>query len=141
MKVKPKKEDKAQYTKRELTLMYKNIPQVAVAERISEDGKKAYDKLKISGKLKKKDTDDDDCHKLRKQDDCPICLEELYNGDEIDHCKYSCGNPIHTDCFKMWCRHKNSNLCVWCNEPWTKKKKKQTKYVNLGDKFSGYKNA
>ena len=61
---------------------------------------------------------------------CPICLDDLENGTELDYCKYSCGKPIHTICFKMWAK-KKSKTCVFCRENWEGVKKQDAGYINL----------
>ena len=58
---------------------------------------------------------------------CPICLDELENGDQLDYCKYSCGKSIHVVCFGMWCK-KNTPKCIYCKCNWNKQ---IGEYVNL----------
>jgi hypothetical protein len=60
---------------------------------------------------------------------CPICLDDLENGDEIDFCKYSCGKSVHSECFEMWAKSKGPN-CVFCRESWLKVNDSTT-YINL----------
>ena len=55
--------------------------------------------------------------KFEEGDTCPICLESLENGKELDYCKYSCGKTIHKQCFKMWALSKGK-ICVYCRSKW-----------------------
>lgn len=53
------------------------------------------------------------------QDDlCPICLDLLNDGDELDYCKYSCGKSVHKNCFTIWST-KKSDICVYCRTKWS----------------------
>ena len=55
--------------------------------------------------------------KFEKGDICPICLDPLENGKELDFCRYSCGKTIHSKCFSMWEKTKGS-ICVFCRAQW-----------------------
>ena len=55
--------------------------------------------------------------KFEKDDVCPICLDPLENGKELDYCKYSCGQTIHKKCFSMWEKSKGG-ICVFCRGKW-----------------------
>ena len=55
--------------------------------------------------------------KFEKGDICPICLDPLENGKELDFCRYSCGKTIHSKCFSMWVKSKGS-ICVFCRAQW-----------------------
>ena len=55
--------------------------------------------------------------KFEKDDICPICLDPLENGKDLDFCRYSCGKTIHSKCFSMWERTKGS-ICVFCRAQW-----------------------
>lgn len=59
----------------------------------------------------------------RKDESCPICMEDLENGEAIDFCKYGCGKSIHSQCFKMWCGKSPNQIktCVYCRTEWEKK--------------------
>lgn len=59
-------------------------------------------------------------------DVCPICLDDLQNGEELDYCKAVCGKYVHKECFKLWSRSKNS-VCVFCKSKWVE----IDDYVNL----------
>ena len=62
--------------------------------------------------------------KCKVDDMCPICLDDLDNGEELEYCKYSCGKAIHKMCFQMWF-HKNSIKCLFCGANFNKT------YINL----------
>ena len=55
--------------------------------------------------------------KFEAGDICPICLDPLENGKELDFCRYSCGKTIHKKCFSMWEKSKGS-ICVFCRAQW-----------------------
>jgi hypothetical protein len=55
--------------------------------------------------------------KFEKGDICPICLDPLENGKDLDFCRYSCGKTIHSKCFSMWEKTKGS-ICVFCRAQW-----------------------
>ena len=59
---------------------------------------------------------------------CPICLDDLNNGEELDNCKYSCGKAIHIECYKLW-SNKKEKKCIFCKTDWEKKSKSD--YINL----------
>lgn len=48
----------------------------------------------------------------REEDTCAICLNDLI-GDLI-YCRFSCGKPVHKDCFDVWKKHKKESKCVYC---------------------------
>ena len=116
-------EDKLEYSNEELLEMFDNIPNIMNNLIIDNTTKQKYDKLKDSLLSKKsnlanqKDTDDL----------CPICLDDLTNGEELDYCKYSCGRSIHTTCFGMWTVKHPAN-CLFCKKSWTNN---ENKYINL----------
>lgn len=116
MKVTQDNEDKEEFTDSDLETMFSNIPDVTNNLYVDTDKREKYNKLKgVTSGAKKKDTDDV----------CPICLDDLENGEELDYCKYSCGKPIHKECFDMWCK-KRATSCVFCRADWFQKK-----YINL----------
>ena len=47
-------------------------------------------------------------------DECPICFEDMIDGDDFVRCKYSCGRRVHAQCYKMWQRHHATDTCVYC---------------------------
>ena len=66
---------------------------------------------------------------LGTDDICGICFDDLDNGDTLDYCKYSCGKPIHLECFEMYCEKKGKK-CINCNSSWEKIITET--YINLG---------
>lgn len=131
MRVKNSQVDKESYSKSELKKMFQNIPKIIENVFVNHNIKKTYenkykDKILNSGKgadsleIEQKSTDDL----------CPICLDDLENGEELDYCKYSCGKSIHKDCFSMWAKTK-PNECVFCRQSWTKLLNDKQKYINL----------
>jgi len=100
--------------------MFSNIPKIGKQLIAGDKIKEKYSKLKNKSKSKQvtqKDTDDL----------CPICLEDLENGEELDYCKFSCGKPVHTECYKMWLKKKAAK-CIYCQANWHTEK---TNYINL----------
>ena len=69
-----------------------------------------------------------------KDNNCPICIEELKENETLDYCKFGCGKSIHKECFNIWSRKREANekRCVYCRTEWErggdKKKKKNKKY-------------
>jgi len=47
-------------------------------------------------------------------DDCPICLDELNNGEKYVHCKESCGRCIHEDCYNVVLKKQFCPKCPYC---------------------------
>ena len=130
MKVKPKMEDVKEYTKKNLTSMFQNIPLITNNLIVQNNIINKYNRYKKAGKLS--NSDDADKYKvkdMRDQEMCPICLDPIDNGEKVDYCKYSCGNPIHVTCFTMWTQRFPKN-CVYCKANWDKDKN-ELKYVNL----------
>ena len=72
-----------EYTDEELSQMFLNIPQVA--KDLMYQGEKPTEQKEVDQKFEKGDI-------------CPICLDPLENGKELDYCKYSCGKTIHKKC-------------------------------------------
>lgn len=74
--------------------------------------------LELTGSKKKKQV------KQRPiEGDCPICFEKMKPTDKLVYCKYSCGNSIHTDCFKKWHQTKQEAAteevkCIYCRARW-----------------------
>lgn len=55
--------------------------------------------------------------------DCPICVCEFEEGDDIVWCKAACGQNFHRLCFEQWKRakgvqHGNPVKCVFCRQEW-----------------------
>jgi hypothetical protein len=90
------------YSEEELEEMFENIPEVA--KNLIYQGKLPSQQEEVN-------------QKFDKDDICPICLDPLENGKELDYCKYSCGKTIHKKCFSMWEKSKGG-ICVFCRGQW-----------------------
>ena len=90
------------YSNEELEEMFLNIP--PVAKNLMYEGEKPKEEKEVDQKFEKGDI-------------CPICLDPLENGKELDFCRFSCGKTIHKKCFSMWERTKGS-ICVFCRANW-----------------------
>ena len=119
--------DKGKYTDEELKNMFNNIPNITKYLCVDDETKKKYDELKNKkmDSSNQKDTDDDVC---------PICLEDLKNGEDLDFCKFKCGKNIHKNCFAMINMKKlpQDTKCVFCQHPWNGAD--EQKYINLTSK-------
>jgi hypothetical protein len=122
MKLDDKLVDQLRYTNTELLNMFDNIPQVTENLIVDSSKKQKYESLKNKPK-------DSPCEKKSIDDVCPICLDDLDNGLDIDHCKYSCGKSVHVECFAMWTKQKGP-FCVYCTKNFNEKPI-ETEYVNL----------
>ena len=113
-------DDKPEYTNDDLDIMFSNIPSITQILCVDDNIKKKYqnEKTTVETGVAQKSTDDL----------CPICLDDLENGDVLEHCKYSCGKPIHKVCFEMWSKQSGAN-CVYCRKAWLKEG--GDKYINL----------
>lgn len=125
--MKTKNEDQNEYSNTDLQEMFNNIPDITKNLVVDDNLKQKYDELKQQNKV--------NCTKIiakNKRDDdvCPICLDELNNGNDLDYCKYSCGKSIHSDCYNMWTM-KHKKICVFCRTDWNPVN--QVKYVNLSN--------
>lgn len=112
-----KKADQTCYNKKELKNMFKHIPSVTDFLKVSSDIKKNYDNMK-NKKISEKDLDDS----------CPICLDDLLNGEKLLTCKYSCGKHVHDFCFNMYNKNKLKKECLYC-----KHSLDMEKYINLSN--------
>lgn len=129
MKVmKTEDEDESQYSPEDLQVMFNNIPVITNQLMADNNIRTIYDKLKISNGLVHKEKD---ITKKGSDDLCPICLDELDNGEDLDYCKFSCGKQLHKLCFSMWIKQKKEPICVYCKAHWVVKKQS---YVNVMDK-------
>ena len=90
------------YTNEELSEMFLNIPEIA--KNLMYEGEKPSEQKEVKQKFEKDDV-------------CPICLDPLENGKDLDYCKYSCGKTIHKKCFSMWEKSKGG-ICVFCRGKW-----------------------
>jgi len=86
----------------ELEEMFSNIPDIA--KNLMYEGEKPTEQKEVNQKFDKDDV-------------CPICLDPLENGKDLDYCKYSCGKTIHKKCFSMWEKSKGG-ICVFCRGKW-----------------------
>lgn len=92
------------YSDDDLTDMFSNIPPVAQNLIYKGDEIENNEGKEVEQKFEKGDI-------------CPICLDPLENGKELDFCRYSCGKTIHSKCFSMWVKSKGS-ICVFCRAQW-----------------------
>lgn len=47
-------------------------------------------------------------------DACPVCMDDISNGEEFLHCKWSCGRCIHTECLDIWYKKRPNHNCIFC---------------------------
>lgn len=92
------------YSDDDLTDMFRNIPPIA-------------QNLMYKGRDVEINEGKEVEQKFEEGDICPICLDPLENGKELDFCRYSCGKTIHSKCFSMWVKSKGS-ICVFCRAQW-----------------------
>ena len=105
-----------QFSDDELNKMFKNIPEIA--QNLRYNGEKSTEEKGVNQKFDKGDI-------------CPICLDDLENGKELDYCRYSCGKTIHKKCFSMWKKSKGG-ICVFCRAAWhTDKPSSKLKKVEM----------
>lgn len=124
LKIMNTEDDKKEYSDEDLQQMFLNATIKIDSIYASKEIVNAYSKIKDNSESKtvnKKDTDDL----------CPICLDDLDNGEELDFCKYSCGKNIHKGCFNMWIKAKKP-ACVFCQHNWFEEK---SEYVNIIEKI------
>lgn len=120
MQVSSENEDKTSYSNEDLITMFNNIRDITNVFSVDSTLKNRYLSLHNVNKIEMKDSDDL----------CAICLDDLKNGEDIDYCKYSCGKPIHSDCFNMYYKKKQGDLkCIYCNVNWNKNT--SGTYINL----------
>ena len=91
-----------QFSEEELVDMFSNIPDIP--QNLIYQGERPEEPKAVNQKFDKGDV-------------CPICLDPLENGKELDYCKYSCGKTIHKKCFSMWEKSKGG-VCVFCRAQW-----------------------
>jgi len=125
MKVKSDEEDIKKYSDDDLKSMFTKIPEITNNLKVSASLLNRYQSLQTNdnGEVTQK--------KIDEEDQCPICLDDLYECDEeVIFCKYSCGNNIHRDCFEMYYQKKKTDItCLYCTKKWNEANK--LKYVNL----------
>jgi hypothetical protein len=116
--------DEEIYDEKDLNFMFDNIPHITSNLIVDKKTREVYKKLAKSDEVEEeiinKLQEGDKSSKIKFDDICPICLESLENGQDLDCCKDSCGKYIHKICFNMWCR-KNSASCVFCRSDWHRK--------------------
>jgi hypothetical protein len=127
------------YDEKDLKQMYDNIPHITrnliVDKKIRENYKKLVKIDDDDEKSLNNSPEGEELQKVKIDDVCPICLEDLQNGQELDRCKKSCGKYIHKICFSMWCK-KNTAACVFCREEWHKKVVLGKNEINYGKNFN-----
>ena len=125
------------FTNENLDEMFNNIP--LITNNLIVDKSKRDKFHEITNNIKSNNskeinskTDNKVKQRLNDNDICPICLDNINNGKELDYCKYSCGLTLHKKCFQMW-EKRNKGICVFCRADWykNKKKNKNNSYVNL----------
>ena len=109
--------DKEEYSSNDIVKMFSNIPEITNVLCVGNNIKDKYERVNKNKQSVAKKEDDI----------CPICLDDISNGDEIEFCKAVCGTCVHKLCFSMWCI-KNQANCLICKSPWN-----QQKYVNLAN--------
>ena len=92
------------YSDEDLSEMFMNIPPIAQDLIYKGDNVERNDGKEVEQKFEKGDI-------------CPICLDPLENGKDLDFCRYSCGKTIHSKCFSMWEKSRGS-ICVFCRAQW-----------------------
>ena len=92
------------YSADDLTDMFRNIPPIAQNLMYKGSDVEINEGKEVEQKFEEGDI-------------CPICLDPLENGKELDFCRYSCGKTIHSKCFSMWVKSKGS-ICVFCRAQW-----------------------
>lgn len=123
MKVKVAQEDIEEYSDDDLEDMFSHIPQVTENLRVDAV------KLAKFKSLKKNDNGEVDMRKIDEEHLCPICLGEVYGCNEkVIYCRYSCGNPLHEQCFQMYNSKQTECKCIFCQKPWEDEKKQ---YINI----------
>ena len=126
------------FTNENLEEMFNNIP--LITNNLIVDKSKRDKFYEITNNTKSNNNNEINSKKdnkvkqrLNDNDICPICLDNINNGKELDYCKYSCGLTLHKKCFQMW-EKRNKGICVFCRADWYNKNKKKSKpnlYVNL----------
>ena len=61
---------------------------------------------------------------------CLICMDELDNGDPLIYCEYSCGKPIHKECFEYYAS-KRGRKCLTCFSSMDYSMEHVNGYINL----------
>ena len=124
--------EKKIFSNEELKEMFNNIP--LITNNLIIDKNKREKFYEITNKINLNKSKKKIEQKINDNDICPICLDSLNNGKELDYCKYSCGLSLHKKCYQMW-EKRNKGICVFCRANWYNedkgKKNKKILYVNL----------
>jgi len=99
--------DKKKFTKKHLTELFSMIDSIPQNTMYNADPMKIDDGTPITHRKP-----------IGDEDACPICLDELFDGNDLVYCMLSCGNSIHKTCFEMWSKKKGEKLCVFCRGTW-----------------------
>lgn len=131
------------YPNEMLKKMFANIPDYAKVmsgnKTLADLYNKINDKQQNREAPKKTETVPDYLtRKVNKKDKCPICLDNFGDFDVVQ-CRYSCGNYVHAECFRMASEHhrrkRETITCIYCRQPWNKKPNakdvKEDDYINL----------
>jgi len=59
--------------------------------------------------------------KPKTDDICPICMDDIINGEAYEYCQWSCGNSVHNDCFNIWKTKQGNDDCIICKANFYKK--------------------
>jgi len=109
------------FTNKEVTSMFNNIP--AIVEQIKIDNI-------MKNKYEHRIPNDKKILMIGMDDLCPICLDDMDNGEEYEYCKNFCSRAVHSECF-LACKKNNMNKCVFCRNPFNEKHNETQNYVNL----------
>uniref|UniRef100_A0A6C0AC08 SWIM-type domain-containing protein n=1 Tax=viral metagenome TaxID=1070528 RepID=A0A6C0AC08_9ZZZZ len=128
MKVDSEDVDEEFYTNLELEYMFVSQPKELI-NRASQNNIDKYINFKkgiIHTEVKKR---------FHYDDLCGICLDQLYEHESLDYCKYKCGKCVHAKCMEIMIKHNKNNhktvKCIYCNQEWNKKKILNSKYINI----------
>lgn len=106
-----------------------NIQTVSVDAKIQEKYHKLIEKNKTGDNANINDNNNDIVKGL--DDLCPICLDDMDNGDDYIYCKADCGRAVHAVCFTMWTK-KNKAACLYCKKTFiVNNKESDGEYINL----------
>ena len=108
--------DKKIYTDNDLNVMFNNIPDITNLLCVDNITKDIYSRSKNT------------CVTIHEDDICPICLDDIQNGEDYEFCTARCGKCVHKLCFTMWCKINPPN-CLICKSQWGAQK-----YINLDRK-------
>lgn len=127
MKVKKEEEDIKEYSNDQIVQMFVNIPDITNNLVVNKNIADKYKQLKLN-------PNGEVIQKVYKntEDLCPICLDDIDNGEDISYCKYTCGNNIHTYCFDIYYKNLHSEKkCFFCQKNWNKNGNANAEYINL----------